>query len=505
MQGSGRKIASNSMYMLLGNFFVIFVTLFTSRIVLAQLGAVDFGIYNAVGGVVLLFSFIVPTLASSVQRFLNYYLGKQDLEMVSKVFSMSLIIHAIFSVIVVVLGETLGVWFLNSHMTIPAERLHAANFVLQCSIFSLVVILMSIPYNAMILANQRMKFYAQTSVITVSIKILAAVMLMYVSIDKLDVYAIFMLLVIVVARLLTAIYCKIQFKSCKFKLCWEKRLFKELFSFSGWNLYGNVGNMLYSYGINVVLNIFCGPIVNAARAISVQIQHVMDQTSNSFMAAVNPQIIQGYASGNFAYTELLFFRATKYTFYLMAAICIPLLFCMSYVLDLWLVNYPEHTVNFCRLVAIICWISAFFQPSYTIMQAIGDIKKYQIIQGTSLVLVMPLAFLFLKFDNPPEIVFFISIVMIVLAKIAGLFVMQSKMPFLSIKKTIKLLGKNILCTLPSMGVSYILYSNIDESFVKNGVIAVVSVGLLVLFVFLFDFSKDELQFLKALLKRKKRV
>ncbi|MBR4559825.1 MAG: oligosaccharide flippase family protein [Fibrobacter sp.] len=482
--------------------FVTVVTLFTSRIVLAQLGAVDFGIYNAVGGIVLFFSFIVPTLASSVQRFLNYYLGKQDLEMVSKVFSMSVIIHIVFSAVVVILGETLGVWFLNTHMTIPAERLSAANFVLQCSIISLVVILMGIPYNALILANQRMKFFAKISVVTVVIKVVTAVLLIFVPIDKLDVYAVFMLLIMIVARLLATTYCKIQFKNCKFQLCWEPRLFKEIFSFSGWNLYGNIGNMIYTYGINIVLNIFCGPVVNAARAISVQVQHVMDQTSNSFLTAVTPQIIQSYASGNEKYVEILFLRATKYTFYLMAFVCVPLIFCMQNVLDLWLVKYPDHSVNFCRLVVVICWMTAFFQPSYTIMQATGSIKKYQIIQGSSLIVILPLAYLFLKLNCQPEVVFLISIAAILLSKVMGLFIMQKKVPFLSLKKYALSILKNILCIILPVGTSFALYCNVDSSLVRTAEITAVSTFLLALSIYLFDFSKEEVAFVKSLWRRR---
>lgn len=455
MSHNNKRIISNTFYMYFRMILVTGVTLYTSRIVLAQLGVVDFGLYNAIGGVVLLLSFIVPTLSSSVQRFLSYEIGRGNMEMVGKVFSMSIQIHLLIAGVIIILSETIGLWFLNNQMNIPNDRMVAANVVYQCSILSLVMILWGIPFNALIIAKQKMKIYAWFSMITAILKLLIAYLLIVSPIDRLSLYAVLILLVFIIGRINVSLYCSWKIKDVRYQRIWDKPLFRRLLSFSGWTLYGNIGNMAYSYGLNIVLNICCGPIVNAARAISTQIQHVIDQFSSNFQTAVNPQLTQSYAAKDYDYVNKLFLSSTNFTFYLMAIICIPIYIVMDEVLYIWLGSYPDATVSFSRLTLLICGIQAVFNPMFTLIQATGHIRKLQIIQGSALLFIIPTSFYFLHQNYNADIVFYISIVIILLTKLVYAIVMSRLLSFINILSLLAVFIKDIFLVLISGYVSYL--------------------------------------------------
>lgn len=494
MAHNNKRIISNSLYMYFRMILVTGVTLYTSRIVLAQLGVVDFGLYNAIGGVVLFFSFIVPTLSSSVQRFLSYEMGKGDFDMVGKVYSMSIQIHLLIAVIVLILSESFGLWFLNTQMNIPEDRMTAANIVFQCSILSLVMILWSIPYNALIIAKQKMNVYAWFSVITAVLKLITAFLLITSPIDKLSLYALLMLLIFAIGRINVSIYCSWKFKDIRFKQIWDKSLFQRLLSFSGWTLYGNVGNMAYSYGLNIVLNICCGPAVNAARAISTQIQHVVDHFSSNFQTAVNPQLTQSYAAKDYDYVNKLFLSTTNFSFYLMSVICIPAYIVMQDLLCLWLGDYPAYSVIFSRLTLVICVIQCVFNPTFTLTQATGNIKKFQIIQGTAMVCIIPLSFFFLRIGYNADIVFYISIVVILLTKLCCTIVMLRLTPFVSLTKFTFIIVKNVIIILILSCYSNYIYKTFDNYGTKILLLLIITT-LSYSFLFYITLSKYEKKFI----------
>jgi len=480
------------------------VTLYTSRIVLAQLGVVDFGLYNAIGGVVLLLSFIVPTLSSSVQRFLSYEIGRGDMEMVGKVFSMSIQIHLLIAGVIVLLSETIGLWFLNTQMNIPDDRMVAANVVYQCSILSLVMILWGVPFNALIIAKQKMKIYAWFSVITAMLKLLTAYLLIVSPIDRLSLYAVLMLLIFVIGRINVSVYCSWKIKDVRYHRIWDKPLFRRLLSFSGWTLYGNVGNMAYSYGLNIVLNICCGPAVNAARAISTQIQHVVDQFSNNFQTAVNPQLTQSYAAKDYDYVSKLFLSSTNFTFYLMALVCIPIYIEMDDLLCIWLGSYPDYSVSFSRLTLLICGIQAVFNPTFTLTQATGNIQKFQTIQGTAMILIIPLSFYFLHQGYDADVVFYISIIIILLTKIVCTGVMLRLLPFLSILSLLAVFIKGVFLVLVSGGVSFVFSNTYCNGFM--GIVYLVLFNTIVYsilaYLTLSRYERDMVNRMLVVLKKK---
>ena len=319
---------------------MMLVSLFTSRVVLNTLGVEDYGIYNVVGGVVSMFSIISSSLSEAISRFIVVELAKGDFEKLRKTFSASVTIQLIMSLIIVILIESAGVWFLNAKMVIPAERLEAANWVLQFSIVTFVINLISVPYNATIIAHERMSAFAYISIMEVVCKLVIVYLIKISPIDRLVFYAILMCAVSVLVRLVYGRYCKKHFAECKFSFRFDKDLLKRMFSFAGWNFIGVATAVLRDQGGNILINLFGGPAVNAAHGIAARVNSAVTGFVKNFMVAVNPQITKSYASGEHDYMMNLIFRSARFSFYMLLFISLPILADTHYILSLWLGMVP---------------------------------------------------------------------------------------------------------------------------------------------------------------------
>ena len=410
-----KLIAKNTMLLYFRMFLTLGVSLYTSRVVLNTLGVEDFGIYNVVGGVVMMFSFLNSSMASATQRFLSFELGKNDLIQLKKVFSMSVNIHVIIALAIFILAETIGLWFLNTKLVIPAERLYAANWVYQFSILSFMVTILSVPYNAIIIANERMKVYAYVSIIEVILKLIILYILVWFGFDKLKLYAILVFFVSAIIWLIYKTYCNSNFSESKYQYYWDKPLFSTLMNYAGWNLFGNLAVVTMVQGINIMLNLFFGPIVNAARGIAYQVNGAVNSFVINFQMAMNPQIVKSYASGDLKYMHKIIFQGAKYSFFLLFILSLPILLETELILKIWLKNVPEHTIIFTRLAIINVLIDSISGPLMTAAQATGNIKKYQAIVGGLLLLILPISYLFLIMGYPPEITLYISISISIIA------------------------------------------------------------------------------------------
>ena len=417
---NNKRIAKNTAMLYFRMLIIMSVSLYTSRIILNTLGVEDFGIYNVVGGFVTMFAFLNNAMSSSTQRFLTVELGRKDYRQLTNVFSMSVNIHFLIAGIIFVLSETVGLWFLNTQLTIPAERIIAANWVYQFSIMALLVSIVSVPYNAIIIAHERMNVFAWISIVEVGLKLLIVFMLQWFGFDKLKLYAVLLFSVSLIIRIIYGIYCRINFSESKFSLHWDKPLFKILISFASWNLWGSLSAVLYNQGINVLLNIFFGPVVNAARAIAYQIRSAVDAFVQNFQMALRPQIIKSYASDDLKYMHQLVFQGAKYSFFLLFILTLPILLETKIILNLWLKTVPDYTVVFTRLVIINILIDVVSGTLMTAAQASGKIKLYQGIVGGLLLLNLPVSYLFLKLGFSPEVTLYISIGISIIAFFARL-------------------------------------------------------------------------------------
>lgn len=389
---------------------MLLISLYTSRVVLSTLGIVDYGINNVVGGVITMLGFLTGSLSAASSRYITYDLGKGDMIALKKTFGNILSIHYILAAIVLVLGETLGLWFMSTQLQIPPEREIAAMWVYQFSILSFILAVINVPYNATIIAHEKMSAFAYISIADAILKLLIVYLLVIIPYDKLIIYAILFFCIQAFDRIVYGAYCSRHFEETHTRLRYDGKLFREIFAFAGWTMNGNLAAIGYTQGLNILLNIFFGPTVNAARGIAVQVQGVCQQFCNNFQMALNPQLTKNYAQGDFDNMHRLLVKSSKFSFYILFFIVLPLMFKAEFVLKLWLGIVPEHTVTFLRLILIVGLLYTLSNPIIVSVHATGKLKKFQLIEGTMLLTIVPIAYILLKsFGIRPEYVFVVHI------------------------------------------------------------------------------------------------
>lgn len=430
---NSRRIAKNTLYLYLRMLLVMFVSLFTVRIVLNALGAEDYGINNVVGGFVTLFAFLSSTLNSASLRFFSYSIGQKNYCKLSEYFTMSFWCYVLLAFIIIILAETIGLWFVYYKLTIPEERLSAAIIVYQCSILSFGYKLMTVPYNSLVIAHERMNLYAILGILECLSK-LAVTYLLYISpFDKLITYTVLWTLMTIAIDSYYIIYGLKHFKESRIKRFWNSSVFKEIANYSGWSLFGAVADVIRGQGINILLNIFFNPVVNAARAIAFQVNGQINQFVLNFYKAVQPQLTKSYGAGDIVGLHSLVFRSSRFCYYLILILSLPVLFESNYILTLWLKNLPDNTVLFTRLVILNAVIDSISYPLQTCISATGKIRLYQFLTGGLLILNLPMAWLLLRYGYPPEITMYISIVVSIAAQGVRLLFVKEKV-HLSVRK-----------------------------------------------------------------------
>lgn len=410
ISANNNRIAKNTLLLYIRMFFMLLISLYTSRVVLSTLGIVDYGINNVVGGVITMLGFLTGSLSAASSRYITYDLGKGDMIALKKTFGNILSIHYILAAIVLVLGETLGLWFMSTQLQIPPEREIAALWVYQFSIFSSVLAVISVPYNATIIAHEKMSAFAYISIADAILKLLIVYLIVIIPYDKLIIYAILYFCIQTFDCIVYGVYCSRHFAETHTRLRYDGKLFREIFAFAGWTMNGNLAVIGYTQGLNILLNIFFGPAVNAARGIAVQVQGVCQQFCNSFQMALNPQLTKNYAQGDLDNMHRLLIKSSKFSFYILFFIVLPLMFKAEFVLKLWLGIIPEHTVTFLRLILIVGLLYTLSNPIIVSVHATGKLKKFQLIEGTILLTIVPIAYILLKsFGIRPEYVFVVHI------------------------------------------------------------------------------------------------
>lgn len=426
---NNKQIAQNTIFLYFRTILIMLVTLYTSRVVLNTLGVEDFGVYNAVGGVVAMFAVISGALSNAISRYITYGIGKGDKENLKIVFCTSVNIQIIIAIIIFILCEFVGLWFLNSKMNVPDSRLVAANWVLHCSLLTFVINLISVPYNACIIAHEHMNAYAYISIFDAILKLIVAFLLIISPVDKLIVYSILLLLSALGVRLLYGLYCGRHYEECRYMPIYDKHLFKEMMGFAGWNFFGNATSILNSQGINLLINVFFGVVANSARGIASQVEVAVNQFVITFTTAVNPQITKSYAQNDIQRMNYLVCKGAKFSFFLLLIFVIPLFFEADNILKLWLVNVPKNTVLFMRFALIGAMVTILGNTGYTACIATGNIKKYSIV----ITMIGCLNFIFTwvayKLGASVEITYVIYIVVYAMVQVARLILMKQMLQF----------------------------------------------------------------------------
>lgn len=495
-----KRIAKNTLILYIRMLLVMSVTLYTSRVVLAVLGVEDYGIYNVVGGFVAMFSVISGTLSAAISRFLTFELGAENKDRLKKVFSTSINIQIIISIIILLLAESLGIWFLNNKLNFPDERVVAVNWIYQTSILLFIINLISLPYHASIIAHERMKVFAYMSILEVLLKLLIVYLLVVLNVDKLILYGLLLLMVAIIIRIIYGIYCKRNFEECNYYFVLDAKLLKEMLSFAGWNFFGASSKVLKDQGVNIVINLFCGTVVNAARGVAMQVSTAIHSFVNNFMVALNPQITKSYASGEYDYMMKLIQQGARLSFYMLMLLSLPVIIDTETILSIWLVEVPPHTANFVRLVLIYAMFESLSGTLITAMLATGKIRKYQIIVGSTQMLNFPISYILLYFGFFPEVTLIIAIVISLVCLIMRLFLLK-RMIHLSVSKYLHnvVLNTLLVLLLSALLPSYI-FLKMDIGIIRLLVVVFVSVISSLVIIYYIGCREKERFFIKQKMK-----
>lgn len=490
-QSSNTRIAKSSIVLYLRTMIIMIITLYTSRIVLNSLGIDDFGVYNAVGGFIAMFGLISNSLSSAISRYLTFELGKTNIPRLKEIFSSSLIMLSIIGLVIILLIETGGVWFLNSKMDIPANSVRGANWVLQFSAITFLLNLLNVPYNAAIIAQEKMKAFAYISILDTLGKLGVAVSISYSTSERLSLYSGLLCLWALIIRLIYAAYCHKKFTYCKLEFRINKGISKEIFAFSGWNFIGASASVLKDQGVNVLINIFCGPAVNAGRGIAMQVNHAIQNFTNSFTTALNPQITKQYAVGNWPECLHLVFRGSKFSCFLLLFLAIPIFLESDFILKIWLKTIPPYAVIFVRLIILNVLIDTISFALITLMLAIGKIRNYQIIVGGVLLLNFPICWIILRNGISPEYTVLVAII-ISLCCLCVRLIMLSRMISFSISKFFsEVVLKVVAVTLTSSSAPLLTFFYMEQGWFKLVVITLISFISTTLFAYRLGCSQSE--------------
>ncbi len=421
---ANKRIAKNTLYLYLRMGISMLVSLYTSRVVLEALGVVDYGIYGVAGGVVSMFTFINSSMSGATSRFINFAMGKGDKQRMTLTFNMAFYVHLIIAALLLIICETVGLWFLNNRLVIPIERLFAANCVFQLSVLSMLLGITQVPYGASMIAHENMKIYAYVEMVNVIVRLLIVYLLSVFMYDRLIFYAILLFIVTFCVRVFYRLYCMRNYKECRLMVCWDGALLKQMLSFSGWDLYGNMSVMARTQGINMLLNMFFGPAVNAASSIAVHVQGAVAGFAANVSTAVKPQIIKYYAQKNYKEMVDLMSNAVRLNFLILMFVTIPLLIELPYVLSIWLVKVPDYVVSFCSFTLLFNFFGNMSFTLVTGVHATGRIVRPSLINGTLYLMVVPFTFIAFKLGCNPSSPYLFNVLAVIIGMLSNAYTMH---------------------------------------------------------------------------------
>jgi O-antigen/teichoic acid export membrane protein len=468
------------------------VSLYAVRVVLETLGAEDYGIYNVVAGVVTMFGFLSNSMATATQRYVSFELGRGDFEQTKKVFSTCLIIYLLIGILIVLLAETIGLWFVSNKLIIPNERMEVAQWIYQFSIFSFFLTIITTPYIASIIAHERMSIYAYVSALEAALKLIIVFILRFIPMDSLQLYGILFCIATFINTFVYRSICTYKFQECRFRFYWNKDLFKEIMSYTGWNLFGQIADILKKQGENILLNQFFNPVVVASRGIALSVNGHVSKFFQDFGTALRPQIIKAYAAGRKNEMLSLIFYGMKGTYFLMYFFTLPLILEMPTVLVLWLKNPPEYLVVFTRLSLIDTLIASIANSVIgTAVQATGKIKLYQSVIGGIILLNLPISWILLSKGTPAYSIFFVAIALGVISLIARLLIIKNLLDF-PLKRFYKeILLPLLLVSLSSAIIPVSLCMILKPNFFRFCIVTLASILLISVCAYLIGLNSIE--------------
>lgn len=486
------RIARNSVFLYFRMILTLLIGLYTSRVLLEALGAQDYGIYNVVGGFVALFSVVSSALVGAISRFITFELGKGEIETLRRTLSNAIIVLIVISAVVALLGETLGLWFFYHKLVIPPDRLEAAFWVFQLAILAFIINLMATPFNACIIAHEKMDTFAYISILEVIAKLIICLLIVKSSLDKLILFSSLLCVVSVIVFLIYFLYCKRNFSECRGRLEFDRKTTKNMFSYAGWSFIGSSSWIIRGQGGTVLLNIFGGPIVNAANAIAVSLSSAVSNFASCITNAFTPQITKTYASGNYKDLDRLLNYGPKISFYMLFIIALPVVLNTGFVLQLWLGIVPEHSVEFVRLILLMSLLEVISVPLVTVKNATGNIRNYQIVVGGIQILGVPFAYVLLKLGCEVEWLYIAYIITAIACLCARLIMLRGDIPCWSVKQFILKVCFNVaMVSIIASIIPYIIHISLPMGWNHFFFTCVASIACSLLTIYFIGFNKDE--------------
>lgn len=503
MDANNRRIAKNTLLLYVRMLFTMAISLYTSRVVLHVLGVTDYGVYNVVGGVITLLGFLTNSMSGASSRYITFSLGKGDMREMRRTFGNIITIHFLLAGIVLLLGETIGLWFVLEKLRIPADRMDAALWVYHLSVLTAMLGVVSVPYNAAIIAHERMGAFAYIGIVDALLKLVIVYLLWVMPYDKLVIYALLLFGVQVFDRIVYGWYCVRHFEETRARFLFDKRLFREMFAYAAWTMNGNLAVVGYTQGINILLNLFYGPVVNAARGIATQVQTVAQSFCSNFQTALNPQLTKSYARGDLLRMHQLLTQSSKFSFFILWLIALPLMLEAPLVLRWWLGIVPEHTENFLRLILCASMLSTLSNPLLVSVHATGNLKRFQLIEGTMLLSIVPIAYLLLKlFGIRPEYVFCVHIAVELCTQYARMRIVLPMIAMRISHYVRSVVWPIVKVVLASPIVPLMVYLSLRQSVASFLLVCTVSVFSLCLAVYYLGCSRSERESLKVVVLAK---
>lgn len=457
---NSKRIVKNTLFLYLRMVVIMLITLYTTRELMSALGVEDYGLYNVVCGFVTMFGFLNTSMANGTQRFYNYYYGKGGEDTMPKVYSHALIIQLMMAVVILVIVESFGVWYLEHKMNIPSGRDFAAFWIFQFAMVQLLLVMMTVPYSAAILAYERMNTYAFIGIIDASLKLLIVYSLRRAPFDRLVFYGALMTIVSLIFFLLNFIYCKSRILSLKYCKIWDRTLFSKMLFFSGWNVFGSLSHMMQNQGVNLVLNAFWGATMNAANGVAHQINGAVTSLTNGFISAVRPQMIKSYAKGDMDYLKKMYYSASKLTFFLVVILAVPLIGEMNTILDLWLGSgkYPEITPIISQLTILMAICNSYATPTSIVIHATGEMKRFQLLVSFVTLMIIPISYIAAKMGCKAPLIILLNAFITVIAQITRLIIMKDQVGFPIVEYVYKVFFPTWAVLIISLGFSYLMHS-----------------------------------------------
>ena len=482
---NNKRIAKNTLFLYIRTLFVLLVSLYMSRVILQVLGVSDYGIYQVIGGLVAMFGVLSTTLSAAISRFITFEIGSGNKEKLCRVFSTSVIAQFIIAFIVLLLAEIIANWFIKTQMQIPDGRMIAAQWVLHCSLITFCINLVSVPYNACIIAHEHMKAFAYISIFDVMLKLMVCFCIFISPVDKLIFYSVLLMIEALIIRIIYSLYCRYNFEESRVKLLFDKHILKDMLSFSGWNFFNAANGILNNQGVNMLINVFFGVTVNAARGIAVQVENAVLQFVNNFTVAVNPQITKSYATGDMERMYSLVCRGAKFSYFAMLLMALPIVCEAEKILKIWLTVVPEHTVIFVQLSLVLGVFDCVGASGYTACAATGKMKRYALILTPIGLLEFPLTWVFFLMGAPVVSTYYLYIFVKFLVVMARLFLLRDMVglsPVVFIKNVFyPILLTTLVAVLPSILVIYFFPQSLWRLFVSV-IVALSAVSFVSLYV-----------------------